>query len=120
MVSSANNEWGGMTGICPACSLSIWDLYGGYNWSGGVDPEFDGNDRMFQQITTALEQGVRAINGSYGSGNTTFYQDIQDAFQFAWENNLIMVFSAGNCESPSRCDHATFSEIIVIMIIIYV
>ena len=91
ITTNTNNEWGGMGGTCPNCSLVYFDeLYSG--------------DGLFPLLEGGIELGVRAANISMGGpsmdmlpGNEdTFNSIIQDAINDAYNQGLILVVSAGN------------------------
>ena len=86
ITTNTNNEWGGMGGTCPNCSLVYFDsLYSG--------------DGLFPLLEGGLELGVRAANISMG-GTQEYWdpgsQIIQDAINDAYNQGLILIVSAGN------------------------
>ncbi len=83
--NSNNNQ--GIAGTCPGCQLMIGKVLD----DSGSGP----NSGIANAITWAADNGANVISMSLAGQN--FPQDIQDAVNYAWNKNVVVVAAAGNC-----------------------
>ncbi len=99
-VTAAGNNGVGVAGVAYGCMLlpvKVMDALGSASHS-----------TIAQGIEYAVQQGARIINLSLGGDWPS--STLQNAINFAWSNNVIVVAAAGNNGStvpqyPAACDH---------------
>jgi subtilisin family serine protease len=88
-----NNQ--GIVGIAPNCKIMPirWD-------------DTTSSDEMADGIEFAVDNGANIISNSWGykSPNSNFIPPIVWAIQYAIDNNVVVVFSAGNLASHNSCN----------------
>jgi hypothetical protein len=100
-VVAANGDNGiGVAGLCYNCSLlpvKVMDVSGLATYSS-----------IAQGIQYAVDQGARVINISIAGDSVS--STLQDAVDYAWSNNVVVVAAAGNNANdtpqyPAACNH---------------
>ncbi|MBW6516598.1 MAG: S8 family serine peptidase [Candidatus Cloacimonetes bacterium] len=94
IIGAATNNDQGIAGICWNVSMMI--LRAGFRTTIGAGYLQD--DDAAAAIIYAVDNGAHVINLSWGS--TIFSQIIADACQYAYDNGVIVVASAGNTPVP--------------------
>lgn len=85
-VAAITNNTSGVAGGCPGCRLIIGKVLG----TGGK-----GNISWISQgIVWATDNGAKVISMSLGGPKTS--QVLQDAVDYAWSHNVVVVAAAGN------------------------
>jgi subtilisin family serine protease len=99
-IVAAGNNGMGVAGVAFGCSVlpvKVMDASGSATHSC-----------IAQGIEYAVQQGARVINLSLGGDFAS--STLQDAIDYAWSNNVVVVASAGNSggtvpQYPAACDH---------------
>jgi hypothetical protein len=99
-IVAAGNNGLGVAGVafgCEVLPVKVMDASGSATHSC-----------IAQGIEYAVQQGARVINLSLGGDFTS--STLQDAIDYAWSNNVVVVASAGNNggtvpQYPAACDH---------------
>jgi subtilisin family serine protease len=100
VVAAAGNNDLGVAGVAYSCSLlpvKVMDTSGTASYSC-----------VAEGIRYAVDQGARIINLSIAGDSPS--STLQDAVNYAWSNNVVIVAAAGNYANttpqyPAACDH---------------
>ncbi|MFH0773561.1 MAG: S8 family serine peptidase [bacterium] len=104
IVAALTNNNMGVAGVCPACKLlSVKVLNdggsGAYSW-------------IANGIMYAVDHGAKVINMSLGGSQKS--TTLENAVNYAWNNNVVVVAAAGNSGNPSKTYPGAYTNAIAV------
>lgn len=106
ILAANTNNGQGVAGVCPDCQLLIGKITN--DDTGGTVP----GSAIAPGITWAADSGVQVINLSIAG--PSFSQAVQDAVNYAWGKNIVIVAAAGNSGSSTKAYPAAYTNVLAV------